>query len=93
MSYSFEELEKYRISSDIYLASSDYIICRGLSEYNINELFPLYTMSEINPKNYKFILVYKSQRSKSYKKLIDKLKICKCEYEINKINNKHLVFF
>jgi hypothetical protein len=93
MSYSFEELEKYRKSSDIYLDSVNYNICRGLSEYNINEIFPLYTMEEINPTNYKFILVYKSQRSKSYKQLISKLNICNYTYEIKTINSKYLLLF
>lgn len=78
---------------DIYFSAFDYNICRSLSEYTINELFPLYTMQEINPKNYKFILVYKSERSKSYKNLIDKLKLSNHNYEVNKVNNKYLVLF
>lgn len=90
---SFEFLEKFRVSTGILISAIDNNICCQLSEYNINELFPLYTMHEINPKNYKFILVYKSMRSKSYKQVIDKLNICKYEYEVNKFNNKYVLMF
>lgn len=88
----FQELEKSRICSEIYI-SSDYKVSTPVSKYNIYQVLPLYTLDEINPKKYEHILMYKSKRSKCFNSIIMKLNNYNYNYEINKINNKYLLFF